>query len=107
MITDETIVRINFLAKKAKTEGLTVVEAEEQKVLRKAFLENIKSQVKTQLESIEFVDDVVGPCSCGCGHDHEHKHEHGHKHHHGHKHEHGHDHGHHCGCGCDHENRHK
>ena len=90
MITEENIARINFLAKKLKTEGLTCCEAEEQKTLRRAFIDNIKAQVKQQLECIEYVDDKH------CDHKHEgHKHE-GHKHH---KHQEG------CGCGKEHDEK--
>ena len=123
MITDADIARINFLAKKLKSEGLTSAELEEQKFLRRAFIDNIKSQVKQQLESIEYVDELNGEekCGCGCGekhHHHHHDHE-GHGHHHedcgceghGHhhdesKHEHHEHKGHHhdgCACGGHHE----
>lgn len=82
MITDEDIARINFLAKKLKTEGLTADKIEEQKILRRAFIDNIKSQVKQQLDSIEYVDEMNASkkCSCGCGEEHHHE-QAGHHHH--------------------------
>ena len=48
--------RINELAKKSKSEGLTVEETLEQAELRKEFLADIKKDVKSQLECIEIVD---------------------------------------------------
>lgn len=56
MITDEEIARINELAHKKKTEGLTEEEVKEQRVLREKFLENFRAGFKQQLESIELVD---------------------------------------------------
>ena len=52
----EKIDRINELAKKSKSEGLTVEETLEQAELRKEFLADIKKDVKSQLECIEIVD---------------------------------------------------
>ncbi|MBR3125916.1 MAG: DUF896 domain-containing protein [Mogibacterium sp.] len=49
--------RINQLARKSKTEGLTDAEKEEQKLLRKEFLAEIRADFKATLESIEFVED--------------------------------------------------
>jgi len=56
MITKELIERINALAKKAKTEGLTLEEEAERTVLRKQYLDGIKSNFKQQLDTIEVVD---------------------------------------------------
>ena len=50
--------RINELARKSKAEGLTDAEKAEQHDLRQEFLDEIRSDVKTSLESIEIVDDV-------------------------------------------------
>jgi len=74
MITKEMIDRINFLARKSRAEGLTEEEKLEQQELRRKYIDYIKSQVRQQLESIEFVED-----SHECSHEH-----------------------HHCGCGCNH-----
>lgn len=48
--------RINYLAKKAKTEGLDEKEKKEQKALREAYLKNFRSNFRKQLENIEIVD---------------------------------------------------
>ena len=56
MITDKELARINELAKKKKTEGLTPEEAAEQQVLRKKFLEDFRARFKEQLDCIEVVD---------------------------------------------------
>ena len=50
--------RINELAHKSKAEGLTDAEKAEQHDLRQEFLDEIRSDVKASLESIEIVDDV-------------------------------------------------
>lgn len=52
--------RINVLAKKAKAEGLTVAEKEEQKVLREEYLVKFRESFRQQLENIEitYVDDI-------------------------------------------------
>jgi len=49
--------RINALAKKSKTVGLTPEEKEEQAILRKEFLEDFRARFKQQLDRIEFVDE--------------------------------------------------
>ena len=56
MITDKDVARINELAKKKKTQGLTDAELKEQKELRERFLENFREGFKQQLEAIELVD---------------------------------------------------
>lgn len=56
MITDADIARINELAHKKKTVGLTEAEKAEQKILRERFLENFREGFKQQLEAIEIVD---------------------------------------------------
>lgn len=57
MITKEMIERINFLARKSRTEGLTEEESLEQKELRQKYVDCIKGQVRQQLDSIKFVED--------------------------------------------------
>ena len=57
MIDQKLIDRINELAKKKKTEGLTEEEIELQKELRKEYLALFKEGLKQQLESIEIVDE--------------------------------------------------
>ena len=49
--------RINELAHKSKSEGLTETEKEEQRILRKEFLAEIRANFKATLESIEIVED--------------------------------------------------
>lgn len=59
MITEEKIDRINQLARKAKTDaGLTPEEKEEQQVLRREYIDSFKANLRSQLEQIEFVDQV-------------------------------------------------
>ncbi len=53
MITKELINRINELAKKQKTSGLTPEEKAEQAKLRKIYLKGIRAQFKQTLDSIE------------------------------------------------------
>ena len=57
MVTKEQIDRINELAKKKKTKGLTAEEQAEQKVLYRAYIDAFKANLKAQLETIEIVDD--------------------------------------------------
>ena len=52
----EKIDRINELAHKKKSEGLTPDEVLEQAELRREFLAEKRADVKSQLESIEIVD---------------------------------------------------
>lgn len=56
-ITQEMIDRINQLAKKKKTEGLSEDEVAEQKVLYREYIDAFKANLKAQLEMIEVVDD--------------------------------------------------
>ena len=59
MITPELLARINELARKKKSVGLTEEELAEQKELYKIYLAAIRGQVTNLLESIEFVDVEV------------------------------------------------
>ena len=59
MITPELLARINELARKKRTEGLTPEELAEQKELYKVYLAAIRGQVTSLLESIEIVDVEV------------------------------------------------
>lgn len=49
--------RINELARKAKTVGLTEEEKIEQNLLRQEFLIKFRANFKAQLDRIEFVDE--------------------------------------------------
>ena len=59
MITPELLARINELARKKRTVGLTHEELAEQKELYKIYLAAIRGQVTSLLESIEIVDVEV------------------------------------------------
>ena len=57
MVTEEQLNRINELARKSKTpEGLTEEEKEEQKVLRRLFIDSFKENLRAELNNIEIVD---------------------------------------------------
>lgn len=51
MITEAMVQRINELARKKKTEGLSPGELAEQKALYKVYLASIRQQVVDQLEA--------------------------------------------------------
>jgi uncharacterized protein YnzC (UPF0291/DUF896 family) len=57
MSMEETIERINQLARKAKTVGLTDEEIDERNELRKQYIEVFKGNLKIQLDSIRYVED--------------------------------------------------
>ena len=50
-MTDEKIARINALAKKSKTEGLTEKEKQEQQALRAEYIADFRKNLKSQLDS--------------------------------------------------------
>jgi uncharacterized protein YnzC (UPF0291/DUF896 family) len=56
MLPKEQMARINELAKKAKTTGLTELEAKEQSKLRKSYLETFRSSMLNTLTSVKIVD---------------------------------------------------
>lgn len=76
MITKELIETINRLAKKQKTIGLTEEEKLEQKLARQQYLQGIRAQFKSILDSIEIVDknpEEKNSCHCShCSSDHKH-----------------------------------
>lgn len=49
--------RINFLAKKAKTEGLTEEEKKEQAVLRRAYIDSVVGNLRSQLDNTYTVNE--------------------------------------------------
>ncbi|MBK1809191.1 DUF896 domain-containing protein [Clostridium sp. YIM B02505] len=53
MNIEQLIERINFLYKKSKEEGLNEQEKEEQQELRKDYIERVKSNFRSQLNTIE------------------------------------------------------
>lgn len=48
------IQRINELARKAKAEGLTPAEKEEQQRLRREYIEAVKMNLRSQLDNIDI-----------------------------------------------------
>ncbi len=57
MMTDEKINRINELYRKSQAEGLTEDEKKEQAILRKEFVASVKSNLKSQLNNIDMVNE--------------------------------------------------
>ncbi|HIR09216.1 MAG TPA: DUF896 domain-containing protein [Candidatus Avoscillospira stercoripullorum] len=53
----EKIDRINVLARKSKTEGLTEAEKEEQAALRREYVAAVKRNLTAQLENTYLVDE--------------------------------------------------
>lgn len=56
MINEQLIQRINELARKKRTQGLTEEEKKEQAELYKIYLKAIRGQAKQQLSRVRFVD---------------------------------------------------
>jgi uncharacterized protein YnzC (UPF0291/DUF896 family) len=56
MNMDEVIARINVLAKKAKTEGLTPEELTERDKLRRIYIDSVKASLVGHLENTYIVD---------------------------------------------------
>ncbi|MBA5851881.1 DUF896 domain-containing protein [Clostridium sp. cel8] len=56
MNIDELVSRINFLYHKSKSEKLTEEEKLEQRELRKKYLQNIRANLKSQLDTIKKVN---------------------------------------------------
>lgn len=50
------ILRINELAKKAKEEGLSEAEKQEQKELREEYLSAIRKNLRATLDNVKIVD---------------------------------------------------
>ena len=48
--------RINELARKQKAEGLTEAEKEEQRILRREYIEAYKNSLISQLDSIRIIE---------------------------------------------------
>ncbi|MCE9654268.1 DUF896 domain-containing protein [Clostridium celatum] len=51
---DDVIKRINELYKKSKEEGLNEQEKEEQQILRRRYIDNVKANFKVQLAGVEL-----------------------------------------------------
>ena len=56
MDINEVIARINELAKKAKTEGLTEEEIAERDKLRRIYIDNVKASLVGQLDNTYIVE---------------------------------------------------
>ncbi|MGY3716612.1 DUF896 domain-containing protein [Sutcliffiella cohnii] len=56
MLSQNKMKRINLLAKKAKSEGLTEEEAKEQKELREEYVKTFRSSMVDTLKSVTIVD---------------------------------------------------
>lgn len=56
-MTEEQIARINELARKSKTIGLTPEEKAEQAVLRKEYLAAIRKSLEAQLDNVYFLEE--------------------------------------------------
>jgi 5-formyltetrahydrofolate cyclo-ligase len=54
MNMEERVARINALARKAKSEGLTEEEKQEQAILRREYIDSIKGNLDAQLKSIRI-----------------------------------------------------
>ncbi|MCI5791772.1 MAG: DUF896 domain-containing protein [Lachnospiraceae bacterium] len=53
-VTDEEVKRINELYKKAKNEGLSKAEAEEQRELRKKYILAVKASLHATLNNVDI-----------------------------------------------------
>ncbi|MDR0570888.1 MAG: DUF896 domain-containing protein [Clostridiales Family XIII bacterium] len=56
MVSEEKLERINELARKSKSVGLTDEEKAEQAALRQEYIENFRNNFKAHLEMIRFED---------------------------------------------------
>ncbi|MFB8625024.1 DUF896 family protein [Enterococcus casseliflavus] len=56
MLSQEKLARINELANKKKTEGLTEAETHEQKVLREEYLTAFRGGMRHHIEGMKIVD---------------------------------------------------
>lgn len=54
---EELIKRINQLANKAKTEGLTATETEERDALRRQYIDLFKQNLRSTLDNTTFIDE--------------------------------------------------
>ena len=62
---NKKIERINFLAKKSKTEGLTEEEKAEQKALREEYVESFRISLRAHLDNTYVVDENGNKRKCG------------------------------------------
>lgn len=57
MTMQEVIARINELARKAKTEGLTPEELTERDALRQRYIASVRDNLRAQLDQTYIVDE--------------------------------------------------
>ncbi|MDO4432159.1 MAG: DUF896 family protein [Aerococcaceae bacterium] len=57
MLTPEKIERLNFLARKKKSDGLSEAEQQEQQQLRQEYLENLRFGMRHHIEGMKIVDE--------------------------------------------------
>jgi len=57
LINDEMIARVNELARKANSIGLSSEEIAERDELRKKYVQAFRASLKAQLDNIEIVDE--------------------------------------------------
>lgn len=55
-MNDKKIARINELYNKAKTEGLTETEKEEQKTLRAEYVASVRNNLRSQLNNVSILN---------------------------------------------------
>lgn len=56
MLSKEKLERINALAKKAKSEGLSDAEKNEQQALRQEYLQTFRLGMRNHIEGLKFID---------------------------------------------------
>ncbi|WP_085992114.1 DUF896 domain-containing protein [Oceanobacillus senegalensis] len=56
MLSKEKLNRINELARKSKSEGLSDKEKKEQKKLREEYLKNVRSSFKNHMKTMTVID---------------------------------------------------
>ena len=54
MKMDDVIKRINELYKKSKEEGLNNAEKEEQQILRRRYIDSVKSNFRAKIDTVEL-----------------------------------------------------
>ena len=58
MLSKDKLARINELANKSKTEGLSLAEQGEQKDLREEYLESFRGGMRNHIEGLKVVDET-------------------------------------------------
>lgn len=56
MLIPEKMKRINELAKKSKTDGLSIEEAKEQSALRQEYLQTFRKTMRGTIENVTVID---------------------------------------------------